>query len=248
LTVTRPRIALVIPTLNEAAAIGGVLAVVPRDIVDEIIVADSLSTDGTAEIAEAAGARVVSLRERGYGRACRAGAEAARDCAIIVFLDGDGSDCPELIPQLVAPIIADDCDFVIGSRTRGMRQPGSMNANQIIAGRVIGAAVQLLYGVRYSDMCPFRAIRRDALMRLGMREETYGWNLEMQMRAARAGLRIIELPVTHRRRAGGASKVSGNLRGTVRAGSKIVATFIRIALERRAAARISISRSEGLPR
>lgn len=245
---TRPRVALVIPTLNEAAAIGDVLAAVPRAIVDEIIVADSFSTDGTAEIAEAARARVVSLRERGYGRACRAGAEAARECEIIVFLDGDGSDCPELIPQLVGPIIEDDCDFVIGSRTRGMRQPGSMNANQIIAGRVIGAAVQLLYGVRYTDMCPFRAIRRDTLMRLGMREETYGWNLEMQMRAARAGLRIIELPVTHRRRAGGASKVSGNLRGTIRAGSKIVATFIRIALERRGAGLIPISRSEELPR
>jgi glycosyltransferase involved in cell wall biosynthesis len=244
----RPRIALVIPTLNEAEAIGGVLAAVPRDIVDEIIVADSSSTDGTAEIAEASGARVVILSERGYGRACRAGAEAAGDCEIIVFLDGDGSDCPELIPRLVAPIIEGDCDFVIGSRTRGTRQPGSMNANQLIAGRVIGAALRLLYGVRYTDMCPFRAIRRDALMRLGMREETYGWNLEMQMRAARAGMRIVELPVTHRRRAGGASKVSGNLRGTIRAGWRILAAFGRIALERRGVARIPISPSEGLPR
>ena len=128
------------------------------------------------------------------------------------------------------------------------REPGSMNANQIIAGQVIGAAVGLLYGVRYTDMCPFRAIRRDALMRLGMREETYGWNLEMQMRAARAGLRIAELPVTHRRRTGGASKVSGNLRGAVRAGWRILAVFGRIALERRGAARIPISPSEGLPR
>jgi glycosyltransferase involved in cell wall biosynthesis len=244
----RPRIALVIPTLNEAEAIGGVLSAVPRDIIDEIIVADSSSTDGTAAIAEAAGARVVPLRERGYGRACRAGAEAAGDCEIIVFLDGDGSDRPELIPLLVAPIIEGDCDFVIGSRTRGTRQPGSMNANQIIAGRVIGAAVRLLYGVRYTDMCPFRAIRRDVLMRLGMREETYGWNLEMQMRAARAGFRIVELPVAHRRRAGGASKVSGTLRGTVRAGWRILAAFGRIALERRSAASISISASEGLPR
>ena len=243
-----PRIALVIPTLNEAAAIGDVLAAVPRDIVDEIIVADSSSTDGTVGIAEAAGARVVTLRERGYGRACQAGAGAAGDSEIIVFLDGDGSDCPELIPRLVAPIIEDGRDFVIGSRTRGRRQPGSMNANQIIAGRVIGAAVRLLYGVRYTDMCPFRAIRRDALMRLGMREETYGWNLEMQMRAARAGLRIVELPVTHRRRAGGASKVSGNLRGTVRAGWRILAVFGRIALERRGAARPRISPSEDLSR
>lgn len=244
----RPRIALVIPTLNEAESIGGVLSAVPRDIVDEIIVADSSSTDGTAGIAEAAGARVVTLRERGYGRACRAGAGAAGDCEIIVFLDGDGSDCPELIPRLVTPIIEGDCDFAIGSRTRGTRQPGSMNANQIIAGRVIGAAVWLLYGVRYTDMCPFRVIRHDALTRLGMREETYGWNLEMQMRAARAGLRIVEVPVAHRRRAGGASKVSGNLRGTVRAGWRILAAFGRVALERRGAPRIPTSASEGLPR
>ena len=239
------RVALVIPTLNEAEAIGGVLAAVPHEIVDEVIVADSSSTDGTAEIAARAGARIVTLNERGYGRACRAGAEAAGGCDIIVFLDGDGSDCPELIPHLVAPIAEAGYDFVIGSRTRGVRQPGSMNANQIIAGWSIGAAVGLMYGVRYTDMCPFRAIRRDVLMRLGMREETYGWNLEMQMRAARAGLGILELPVSHRLRAGGVSKVSGNLRGSVRAGWRILTTFGRIALERRGAAPLPLSSSEG---
>jgi glycosyltransferase involved in cell wall biosynthesis len=231
--VARQRVALVIPTLNEAEAIGGVLAEVPPGTVDEIIVADSSSSDRTVEIAQRAGARVVSLSERGYGRACRAGAEAARDCDIVVFLDGDGSDCPESIPRLVAPIADGDRDFVLGSRTCGEREPGSMNALQIIAGWTIGAAVRLLYGVKYTDMCPFRAIRRDALMRLGMREDTYGWNLEMQMRAARAGLRIAELPVAHRRRAGGASKVSGNLRGTIRASWRILTAFARIALERR---------------
>ena len=225
----QPRVALVIPTLNEEEAIGGVIAAVPRAMVDDIIVVDSGSTDRTVERAQAAGARVVSLRERGYGRACRAGAEAARDCDIIVFLDGDGSDCPELIPHLIEPIAESRCDFVIGSRTRGKREPGSMATHQLLAGWTIGAAVRLLYGVRYTDMCPFRAIRRDALMRLGMREMTYGWNLEMQMRAARAGLRIVELPVAHRRRAGGVSKVSGNLRGTLRASWRILATFVRIA-------------------
>jgi glycosyltransferase involved in cell wall biosynthesis len=231
--VTRPRIALVIPTLNEEEAIGGVLAAVPREAVDEIIVADSSSTDRTVARAQAAGARVVSLRERGYGRACRAGAEAASDCEIIVFLDGDGSDCPELIPRLVAPIVEGQCDFVIGSRSRGERQPGSMAVHQLAAGWIIGAAVWLLYGVHYTDMCPFRAVRRDALMRLGMREESYGWNLEMQMRAARAGLRINEMPVAHRRRAGGVSKVSGNLLGTVKASWRILAVFARIAAEGR---------------
>jgi glycosyltransferase involved in cell wall biosynthesis len=229
----RPRVALVIPTLNEEDAIGGVVAAVPRGAVDDIIVVDSGSIDRTIERARAAGARVLSLRERGYGRACRAGAEAARDCDIIAFLDGDGSDCPELIPSIVAPIAEGRYDFVIGSRARGQREPGSMAAHQLLAGRIIGAMVRVLYGVRYTDMCPFRAIRRDALMRLGMREETYGWNLEMQMRAARAGLRIFELPVAHRRRTGGVSKVSGNVRGTVRASWRILATFVRIAAEGR---------------
>jgi glycosyltransferase involved in cell wall biosynthesis len=229
----RPRVALVIPTIDEEQAIGGVVAAVPRDIVDDIIVVDSGSTDCTVERAAAAGARIISLRERGYGRACRAGAEAAAECDILVFLDGDGSDCPELIPHLVAPIADGPHDFVIGSRVRGKREPGSMAAHQLLAGRIIGVAMRLLYGVHYTDMCPFRAIRHDALMRLGMCENTYGWNLEMQMRAARAGLRILELPVAHRRRAGGISKVSGNLRGSLKASWRIVATFVRIAAEKR---------------
>lgn len=228
----RPRVGLVIPVLNEEQAIAGVIAAVPGGAVDEIVVVDGGSTDRTVERARAAGARVLVLRQRGYGRACRAGAEAARDCDILVFLDGDGSDCPDLIPLLVAPIAAGEYEFVIGSRSRGNREPGSMGRHQLLAGRLIGGAVRLLYGFGYSDMCPFRAIRRDTLMRLGMREETYGWNLEMQMRAARAGLRILELPVAHRRRAGGVSKVAGSLRGTIRASCRILAVFVRIAAER----------------
>ena len=238
------RIALVIPTLNEEAAIGDVVAAVPRDVVDDIIVVDSGSADRTVERARAAGARIVGLCERGYGRACQAGVDAARDCDIVVFLDGDGSDCPELIPHLVEPIVGGRYDFVIGSRTRGKRERGSMTAHQLLAGRLIGAAVRLLYAVGYTDMCPFRAIRRDALMRLGMREETYGWNLEMQMRAARAGLRVLEVPVAHRRRAGGTSKVSGNLRGSIKASWRILLTFTRIAAERRAA-RNAVAASTG---
>jgi glycosyltransferase involved in cell wall biosynthesis len=236
----QPRVALVIPTLNEEEAIGGVLAAVPREVVHDVIVVDSGSADRTVERARAAGARIVSLGERGYGRACRAGAEAAHDCDVIVFLDGDGSDRPELIPRLVAPIAEGRYDFVIGSRARGERQSGSMTAHQLLAGRILGGALRLLYGIGYTDMCPFRAIRRDALMRLGMREDTYGWNLEMQMRAARAGLRILELPVAHRRRTGGASKVSGNLRGTIKASWRILATFVRIAAEGRERASITV--------
>jgi glycosyltransferase involved in cell wall biosynthesis len=232
-TQARPRVAVVIPTLNEEAAIPGVLAAIPTGIADAIIVADSGSTDRTVERARSAGARIVSESRRGYGRACHAGAEAAGDCGIIVFLDGDGSDCPELMSLLIEPIAAGEYDFVIGSRARGAREPGSMSPHQLLAGHLFGAAVRLLYGIRYTDMCPFRAIRRDALFRLGMREMSYGWNLEMQMRAARAGLRILELPVAHRRRAGGVSKVSGSLRGTIKASWRIAATFVRIALERR---------------
>jgi glycosyltransferase involved in cell wall biosynthesis len=229
----RPRVALVIPTLNEEEAIAGVLAAVPREIVDEIIVVDSGSADRTVERAHAGGARVVSEARRGYGRACCEGAEVAGDCDIIVFLDGDGSDRPELIPALIAPIVEDRYDFVIGSRTRGRRERGSMSPHQIVAGYVIGAVLRLLYGVRYTDMCPFRAIRRDALLGLGMREMTFGWNLEMQMRAARAGLRILEIPVAHRRRAGGVSKVSGNPIGTIKASLRIGSTLTRIAFEGR---------------
>jgi hypothetical protein len=153
-------------------------------------------------------------------------------CDIVVFLDGDGSDCPEFIPRLIEPIARGTHDFVIGSRTRGQREPGSMNLQQIFAGRFAGWLLSILYGVRYTDMSPFRAIRRDALEKLGMREKTYGWNLEMQMRAARAPLRILEIPVNHRRRIGGVSKVSGTLRGTFVAGARILATLIRIAAER----------------
>ena len=228
----RPRVALVIPTLNEEEPIAAVIRAVPRDVVDEVIVADSGSEDRTVERARAAGARVIIERQRGYGRACAAGARAARDCGVIVFLDGDGSDRPELVPRLLAPILAGTHDFVIGTRTRGERESGSMNALQIAAGYGAGALTRLLYGVAYTDMCAFRAIRREALDQLGMREMTYGWNLEMQMRAARAGLRILELPVAHRCRLGGASKVSGTVVGTLRASLRIGLTFMRVAFER----------------
>src|SRR6184192_2200489 len=226
-------ISVVIPALNEEEPIVGVVReIAATRVPDEIIVVDNGSTDRTAERAREAGAHVVNA-PRGYGRACAAGVAAVRpDCDIVVFLDGDGSDCPEFMPQLVDPIAAGTHDFVIGSRTRGQREPGSMNFQQMLSGRMAGWITQLLYSVRYTDMCPFRAIRRDALAKLNMREETYGWNLEMQMKAARAGLRIIEIPVNHRRRMGGESKVSGTLRGTFVAGARIIATLFRVAAAR----------------
>jgi glycosyltransferase involved in cell wall biosynthesis len=224
-------VAVVIPALNEEEPITDVVReCLVTKIPNEIIVVDNGSTDATAERAREAGARVVSEPRPGYGRACTAGVRAVSPgCEIIVFLDGDGSDCPEFIPQLVDPIAAGKFDFVIGSRTRGQREPGSMNFLQILAGRFAGWLMSILYGVRYTDMCPFRAIRRDALEKLSMKEETYGWNLEMQMKAARAGLRVLEVPVNHRRRTGGVSKVSGTVQGTFVAGARIVATFLRIA-------------------
>jgi len=228
------KVSVIIPALNEEETIAGVVRNVPREIANEVIVVDNGSDDRTAERARAAGAFVVAEPRHGYGRACAAGVCAlGRDCEVVVFLDGDGSDCPQLMSYLIEPIIKERYDFVIGSRTRGEREAGSLNFQQLWAGRIAGLLIRLRYGVRYTDMCPFRAIRHDALAGLGMREGTYGWNLEMQMRAARAGLRILELPVNHRRRAGGKSKVSGTLRGTVIAGARIFTTFARIALERR---------------
>jgi glycosyltransferase involved in cell wall biosynthesis len=206
----------------------------PRAVVDEVIVADSSSRDGTVAIAEAAGARAVVLRERGYGRACAAGVAAAGEsCGIFLFLDGDGADRADLAETLVAPIRAGSHDFVIGSRVRGIREPGSMSWHQLLAGWLAGSLISLLYGVRYTDMGAFRAIDREALARLDMREMTYGWNIEMQMKAARAGLRVLELPVPYRRRAGGSSKVAGTLGGSIRAGWRITATIVRIALNGR---------------
>ncbi|HMJ04643.1 MAG TPA: glycosyltransferase family 2 protein [Chthoniobacterales bacterium] len=223
-------VSVIIPALNEEEPIADVVrAVLATGIPREVIVVDNQSSDRTAERARTAGARVVSA-PRGYGRACAAGVRAASaECEVLVFLDGDGSDCAELMPHLVDPIFEGGYDFVIGSRTRGEREPGSMNAQQVFAGYLAGWLIRPLYGVRYTDMCPFRAIRRDALEKLGMKEETYGWNLEMQMRAARADLRILEVPVNHRCRTGGESKVSGTLRGTFVAGTRIVATLFRVA-------------------
>lgn len=223
-------VAVVIPTFNEAESIASVVAELPRDIVGRVIVADGGSTDGTPERARQAGADVIGVG-RGYGLACLAGAQAAAAADIVVFMDGDGADDPGAIAALVEPIRAGDYDFVIASRARGKREPGSMASHQLLAGFAAGWLTKALYGVRYTDMCAFRAIPRGTLLKLGMREMTYGWNLEMQMRVARAGLRVLEVPVGYRRRLGGESKVAGSLRGSIRAGARIISTFARVAME-----------------
>jgi glycosyltransferase involved in cell wall biosynthesis len=224
------RVVVVIPTLDEEQSIADVVRGIPRAIVSRVIVADGGSRDATAARAKAAGADVIDAG-RGYGRACLAATMAAEDADIVVFMDGDGADDPRSIVELVEPIRSGGCDFVLGSRARGRREAGSIAWHQLVAGRVAGWGMRLLYGVSYTDMSALRAIRRQALLELAMRELTYGWNLEMQMRAARAGLRILEIAVDYRRRRGGNSKVAGSIVGTMRAGARIIATFARVASE-----------------
>lgn len=227
-------VAVVVPCLNEEEAIGGVVGEILAQQVDEVVVVDNGSTDRTAERARAAGARVANQPQRGYGRACAAGLAAVRaDADIVCFMDGDGSDVPDYLRAVVGPIASGEADFVMGSRLRGRREPGSMTPQQIVAGWLAGFLLRLAYRVRFTDMSPFRAMRLDRLKSLGMTEQTYGWNLEMQMRVAAAGLRVREVPVDHRRRRGGVSKVSGNLVAGIQAGWKIAGTFVRLLMSQK---------------
>lgn len=231
---TNARVTVVIPALNEAESIGRVVRAMPWHLIAECIVVDNDSTDETAGAAAAAGARVVRERRRGYGQACMTGASAAGAATdIIVFMDGDGSDVPSEMPRLIEPILAGQRDFVIGSRIRGEREPGSMTISQRFASRLFGFLLRMLYGVKYTDMGPFRAITRTGFESLRMTERTYGWNLEMQMRAVREGLRVLEVPTTCRRRTGGVSKVSGSIQASSKAAVRIFAVLFRVGLKRR---------------
>ena len=231
-------VAVVIPCLNESEPIAGVVRDVLAQGVDDVIVVDNGSTDDTARAAAAAGATVVSEPRAGYGRACAAGVAALpRGTDIVCFLDGDGSDVPRFLAAVVGPIADGEADFVMGSRLLGQREPGSMTPQQVVAGRLAGHLMKLTYGVTFTDMSPFRAMRVDRLRALGMIEQTYGWNLEMQMRVAAAGLRVVEVPVDHRCRRGGVSKVSGNVSAGLKAAWKITTTFLRLAVSLRSARR-----------
>jgi glycosyltransferase involved in cell wall biosynthesis len=214
------RIGVVIPALDEEAAIGKVIAAIPA-WVDAIVVADNGSCDRTAEVARNAGAEVVSELERGYGAACLKALAALPPADVVVFLDGDYSDYPEEMAALVAPILERAADLVIGSRVLGDREQGALTPQQQFGNWLATRLIHLIWGARYSDLGPFRAIRRDALDRLNMADRNYGWTVEMQIKAAEHGLKHVEVPVRYRRRIG-QSKVSGTIVGSVRAGIKIL--------------------------
>lgn len=227
-----PRAVLIIPALNEEPVIGKTLAAVPRELYREVLVADNGSTDRTAEIAAAAGVRVVREPERGYGAAClRAMAELPPDIEAVVFMDADSSDDPAEAEQLLAPIYDGRADFVLGSRALGQAEPGSLQPHQVFGNELATLLIRLFYGHSYTDLGPFRAIRAASLKSLGMRDRNYGWTIEMQIKAVQQGLRIMEIPVSYRRRIG-VSKVSGNLKASFLAGVKIIWTVFRLAIRR----------------
>jgi glycosyltransferase involved in cell wall biosynthesis len=234
--------ALIIPALNEEAVIGLTLQCIPPRLFSTVIVADNGSTDRTAELAREHGAQVVTIPERGYGAACLAAMQhLPPEIDVLVFLQADLSETPEEAEQLLAPIYDGRADLVLGSRTMGHAAKGSLLPHQIFGNWLATRLIILLYGYRYTDLGPFRAIRRDALFRLGMQDRNYGWTIEMQVRAIEEGLRILEVPVSYRVRVAGENKVSGNLRVSILAGWKIISTIFRLWLRRR-----TVSTSESL--
>jgi len=221
-------VSLIIPVLNEAACIGALLAELPPAVAHEILVVDNGSTDATAAIARGAGVRVVSEPRRGYGYACAAGAAAASG-EVLVFMDGDGSFVPEQIALLVGAIAA-GADLALGTRMQGGMVAGAMPPHQLHGNRLVAWLVRRIYGVPLTDLGPFRAIRRSLLGQLDMRERTYGWPIEMIVKAARQGATIVELPVGYRPRFAGQSKVGGTVRGTVLATYRILSVTLRYSL------------------
>ncbi|NUM66068.1 glycosyltransferase family 2 protein [candidate division KSB1 bacterium] len=226
------KVAVVIPACNEERAIGKVVAAIPQPPVSAIIVANNNSSDHTAAVARAAGAQVVEEPQAGYGAACLTGVNAAAQLGadLIVFLDGDYSDYPEEIPALIAPIVAGEADMIVGSRVLGQRERGSLTPQQRFGGWLACQLMKLFWGARYTDLGPFRAIAMPALKRLNMQDRDYGWTVEMQIKAARAGLRVQEMPVRYRKRIG-VSKVSGTVKGVVLASYKILWTIFKYALQ-----------------
>ena len=231
------RVSVIIPTHNEALSIERVLADLPSDLVTEVIVVDSNSNDGTPEIAARMGARVIHEPRRGYGQACLTGLAAANSPDVVVFLDGDYSDRPSELPILLAPITEGRADITLGSRLQGQRS-GALPWHQAFGNRLATSLIRLLYGLEISDLGPFRAGRADVLRALALEETTYGWAVEMILKGALAGYRVVEVPVSYYPRIG-KSKISGTLKGTVGAGWFILSLIVRYYFR---------SRRAGMPR
>jgi glycosyltransferase involved in cell wall biosynthesis len=221
-------VSLIIPALNEAACIGPLLAELPLGLAQQVLVVDNGSTDNTAGAARRAGAQVVSEPRRGYGAACAAGVAAATG-EVLVFMDGDGSFVPGELERLLAPILHGAADLTLGTRLRGGMVRGAMPPHQRFGNWLVARLMYLLYGVRLTDLGPFRAVRRDLLAALDMREHTYGWPVEMIVKAARHEARIVEIPVSYRPRIAGRSKVGGTIQGTILATYRILRTTLRYA-------------------
>jgi glycosyltransferase involved in cell wall biosynthesis len=219
-------VTVVLPALDEAEALPAALASFPAGV--DLLVVDNGSRDATGAVAAAAGARVVVEPRRGFGAACWAGVQASPDAEVIAFADADGSFDGGDLAAVAGPVLAAEADLVVGSRVTGTRERGAMPPFALVVNRALGLACRLLFGVPLSDLGPFRAVRRDALVALGIRDRGQGWPLEMIGRAGRAGLRVTEVPVRYRPRAGGASKVSGSLRGSLRAAAAMAAVTWRL--------------------
>jgi glycosyltransferase involved in cell wall biosynthesis len=218
-----PIVTVIIPAYNEEQAIGKVVDDIPRDIVSHVIVVNNNSNDATAQVASDAGAIVLHEKRKGYGWACLKGIEHSKilNTEIVVFLDGDYSDYPEEIPKVIAPIIENDLDMVIGSRVKGNREKGSLTPQQIFGNWLATKLIRLFYGGAFTDLGPFRAIKIEALEKLQMSDKTYGWTIEMQIKAVKKKLKYCEVAVNYKKRIG-VSKVSGTVKGTVLAGIKII--------------------------
>jgi glycosyltransferase involved in cell wall biosynthesis len=223
-----PKIIVIIPAFNEAKSIDKVIAEIPKDIVNEVVVVNNNSRDETSKVAQQAGATVIDEPQQGYGFACLKGIEYAKNKSpeIVVFLDADYSDYPEEMRDLIKPIIEQGFDMVIGSRALGNRQSGSMTPQQVFGNWLATRLLKLIYGVKYSDLGPFRAIKLDKLLALNMQDTTYGWTVEMQLKAAKLKMKTCEIPVNYRKRVG-KSKISGTIKGTVLAGYKIITTIFK---------------------
>lgn len=225
-----PIIDVIIPVYNEAESIGLVISDIPKNIVRNIIVCNNGSTDQTAHNATSAGATVIVVPQKGYGNACLGGmtyiSNLSQKPDIVVFLDGDYSDFPQEMPDLIRSIVSDHTDLVIGSRALGHREKGSMTPQQLFGNWLATRLISAFFNYKFTDLGPFRAIRYDALLRLQMNDKTYGWTVEMQVKAARHGLKCTEIPVSYRKRIG-ESKVSGTIKGTILAGYKILWTIFK---------------------